>query len=361
MFCPNCGTKLPDGAKFCTNCGKAAPAPVAPVEPIAEATPVEPIAEATPVEPIAEATPAEPIVETIPIESIIETIPTESVVPAPIAPAPKKKKVAIIITLIVASLLILFAAFFVMDTFVFDGAVFDDPFNWNTSVSSSRDDDDNDDDNDSSGKNSSKNDSSENNSSDNASSDNNSSDNASSDNNSSDNASSGNNSIPVSPNNTVNIAYTNIFTSNGITENRLPAIFYTMENNSYAHQVSDSYTGAVETIHAGYKNNRLVCMTNTVYYTYDCIKALRGTSTLTQNDKNEIFSNWRQTFASIESWSFSDVKYVDTGDTLQIIFTYTDLDDSENLSTLFGSNKDFMTSEEYEDLLVQNNYTKKFN
>lgn len=23
MFCPNCGTQLPDGAKFCTNCGSA--------------------------------------------------------------------------------------------------------------------------------------------------------------------------------------------------------------------------------------------------------------------------------------------------------------------------------------------------
>ncbi len=44
MFCPNCGTQLPDGARFCTNCGKefasyvnaaqVEPAPVAPVVPI---------------------------------------------------------------------------------------------------------------------------------------------------------------------------------------------------------------------------------------------------------------------------------------------------------------------------------------
>ena len=32
MFCPNCGTKLPDGAAFCSNCGNKIQA--APVEPV---------------------------------------------------------------------------------------------------------------------------------------------------------------------------------------------------------------------------------------------------------------------------------------------------------------------------------------
>ena len=51
MFCPNCGTQLPDGARFCTNCGKefasyvnaAQPAPATQPAPQVEPAPVAPV------------------------------------------------------------------------------------------------------------------------------------------------------------------------------------------------------------------------------------------------------------------------------------------------------------------------------
>ena len=33
MFCPNCGTQIPEGAVFCPSCGARAAQPVAPVQP----------------------------------------------------------------------------------------------------------------------------------------------------------------------------------------------------------------------------------------------------------------------------------------------------------------------------------------
>ena len=46
MFCPNCGTKLPDGAAFCSNCGnKIQAAPVEPVTEIPTQQPAEPVYE----------------------------------------------------------------------------------------------------------------------------------------------------------------------------------------------------------------------------------------------------------------------------------------------------------------------------
>lgn len=48
MFCPNCGSQMPDGSKFCAQCGKAVPtaqqpaAPTAP-QPVVFASPVKPV------------------------------------------------------------------------------------------------------------------------------------------------------------------------------------------------------------------------------------------------------------------------------------------------------------------------------
>lgn len=64
MFCPNCGTKLPDGAVFCSNCGtKVQVAPAAPVvepvvEPVTEPVTAQPVAE-----PVAEPVTAQPVAE----------------------------------------------------------------------------------------------------------------------------------------------------------------------------------------------------------------------------------------------------------------------------------------------------------
>lgn len=59
MFCPNCGTKLPDGAAFCSNCGsKIQAAPVEPVTEIPTQQPAEPVsgqpAPEQPAEPVPE-------------------------------------------------------------------------------------------------------------------------------------------------------------------------------------------------------------------------------------------------------------------------------------------------------------------
>ena len=58
MFCPNCGSKLPDGAVFCSNCGtkvQEAPAEPVTVEPVAEPVTAEPVAEPVTEQPAAEA------------------------------------------------------------------------------------------------------------------------------------------------------------------------------------------------------------------------------------------------------------------------------------------------------------------
>ncbi len=50
MFCSNCGNKLPDNAKFCTECGaKIASAESQPTQQPASAPAFEPVAEKTPV------------------------------------------------------------------------------------------------------------------------------------------------------------------------------------------------------------------------------------------------------------------------------------------------------------------------
>lgn len=54
MFCPNCGTQLPDGTRFCPNCGFTIEQPAEqaqPVEPVQAAQPVQPTA-VPPVQPV---------------------------------------------------------------------------------------------------------------------------------------------------------------------------------------------------------------------------------------------------------------------------------------------------------------------
>ncbi len=105
MYCRQCGTKLPDNAKFCGYCGtpveqKKAPEPVAATEPVVAPEPVvvpepvaapEPAVEAEPVvipEPVVEVEPVvipEPVVEAEPVvipEPVVEVEPV--VIPEPV-------------------------------------------------------------------------------------------------------------------------------------------------------------------------------------------------------------------------------------------------------------------------------------
>ena len=58
MFCPNCGSSLPDNAKFCTNCGHSMP--TASVQPAAAVQP-DPMQYAQPVQPVQPMQPAQPV------------------------------------------------------------------------------------------------------------------------------------------------------------------------------------------------------------------------------------------------------------------------------------------------------------
>lgn len=84
MHCPNCGSKVPDGASFCTNCGSA-------IEPVAQ----QPVPEAAPAPeptpaPAPEPTPApEPVPKTAQSESAPPPPPTPDQAPTP-TPEPKK-------------------------------------------------------------------------------------------------------------------------------------------------------------------------------------------------------------------------------------------------------------------------------
>ena len=55
MFCPNCGTSLPDGTRFCPNCGTSLEQPqgqaAQPVEPVQTVDPVQPV-QPVPVQPV---------------------------------------------------------------------------------------------------------------------------------------------------------------------------------------------------------------------------------------------------------------------------------------------------------------------
>ena len=87
MFCPNCGTKLPDGAAFCSNCGnKIQAAPVEPVTEIPTQQPAEPVYEQPapeqPAEPVYEQPapeqPAEPVYEQPVYEQPAQVVPDQA-------------------------------------------------------------------------------------------------------------------------------------------------------------------------------------------------------------------------------------------------------------------------------------------
>ena len=89
MFCVQCGSKLPDDAKFCLNCGAKVTAPAAPAEP------ATPVVESMPVaEPVAESvSSAAPVVEPVVVEPAPEVAPVAvepapEVIPAAVDPAP---------------------------------------------------------------------------------------------------------------------------------------------------------------------------------------------------------------------------------------------------------------------------------
>ncbi len=145
MFCPKCGSQIPDGAMFCSICGEKLGQPVAPN---AETAPVE----APVVEPVVEAPVETPVFETPVFETPVVEAPVETPVapeapvqqpvfqqpvfqqpvyqqpvyqqPAyqqPVAPAVKKKsKAPLIIIIIVAVLLLAAGGLVVFESFFAD-------------------------------------------------------------------------------------------------------------------------------------------------------------------------------------------------------------------------------------------------
>lgn len=89
MFCPNCGTKLPDGAAFCSNCGnKIQAAPVEPVTEIPTQQPAEPVYEQPAPEQPAPEQPAEPVYERPVYEQPVYEQPAEPVYEQPVPEQP---------------------------------------------------------------------------------------------------------------------------------------------------------------------------------------------------------------------------------------------------------------------------------
>ena len=98
MFCSKCGTQLPDGSAFCSNCGNPTAAPAAPVAPV---TPVAEAPAPAPVAPVATVAPAPAPV-------------------APVAPQPAPKKnhaLVIVIVAVIAALAVLVGVLFATGVF----------------------------------------------------------------------------------------------------------------------------------------------------------------------------------------------------------------------------------------------------
>ena len=120
MFCPNCGSKMADGALFCGNCGNKLAAPEMPVQetpaPVYEAPVQEPVYEAPVQQPVYEAPVQQPVYEA-PVQQPVYQQP---VYQPPVTPAPVKQKKkkglgwlwAILIILVVGAVAVLALDYF---------------------------------------------------------------------------------------------------------------------------------------------------------------------------------------------------------------------------------------------------------
>ena len=98
MICPQCGTDMPDGAKFCPKCGRDMGA--------AEQPPVVPVAMTVPI-PVAPAAAPAPVFAPPPTAAMPVAVPGAPMPVAPMQGQPPKKKTALVIALVVLGILLL--------------------------------------------------------------------------------------------------------------------------------------------------------------------------------------------------------------------------------------------------------------
>lgn len=95
-FCGNCGSQVPDGLKFCPNCGKPLVAALSPAqEPVQsvvqQSVPVQPVPQPIP-EPVQQPVPQpmpEPVQNTVPVQPVPQPMPEPVQNTVPVQPAPQ--------------------------------------------------------------------------------------------------------------------------------------------------------------------------------------------------------------------------------------------------------------------------------
>ncbi len=78
MICNICGKEVPDGMRFCSNCGSPIEAPAQPAAPVQPVAPVQP---AVPVQPVAPVQPAAPVQPVAPVQQAAPSVKQKTSLP----------------------------------------------------------------------------------------------------------------------------------------------------------------------------------------------------------------------------------------------------------------------------------------